>query len=295
MRVICPSAAVLVLLAGGVLAATNAAPTRRSVHVTVVDNQGAPLTDLTAADFTLKEGGRDRDIVTAEIDKAPLQIALAVEQTLTPLVPVRQGMMDFVQRIAPMAHVELVVVGQGNRVAVPSDADLQTMVAAIRALPTVQRPSDANHIPEGVASMAEGFIKSRPARPVILMIALYTEQPSAIDPARVLSLLKDSNALFHSIAIEFGGTSIAAGQVAENAGRAQVLGDGPPQTGGRRWPITIATAIPAALQQIAAELGSQYKITYVLPDGQKPSDRLQVSTKRRGVTLRSPTRISDKF
>ena len=57
------------------------------------------------------------------------------------------------------------------------------MVAGIKALPSVQRPSNANHIPEAVAGLAQGFIRSRPERPVIVMIALYTEQPSGVDPA----------------------------------------------------------------------------------------------------------------
>jgi VWFA-related protein len=288
------SSALIALVASGVLSATPAPPTQRSVHVTVVDNQGTPVTDLTAADFTLKEGGRDREIATVEIAKAPLQVALAVEETLTPLGPVRQGMVDFMQRIAPSGQVELVVVGQSSRVAVPPTSDLQAMVAGIKALPFVQRPSNANHIPEAVAGLAQGFIKSKPERPVIVMIALYTEQPSSMDPDHVLNLLRDSNALFHSITIEFGGVSTAAGQVEDNAGRAQVLGDGPKQAGGRRWPVTVATVIPRILQQIAGEIGSQYKITYTLPEGQKPSDRLQVTTKRRGVTLRSPSRIPDK-
>jgi VWFA-related protein len=293
-RVSSVSSALIALMTGGVLSATTAPPTQRSVHVTVVDNQGTPVTDLTAADFTVKEGGRDREIAAVEIAKAPLQIALAVEETLTPLGPVRQGLADFMQRVAPRGRVELVVVGQGSRVAVPPTSDLQAMVAGIKALPFVQRPSNANHIPEGVAGLAQGFIKSRPERPVIVMIALYTEQPSSVDPEHVLNLLRDSNALFHSITVEFGGASTAAGQLEENAGRAQVLGDGPRQAGGRRWPVTVATAIPKVLQQIAGEMSSQYKITYTLPDGQRPSDRLQVTTKRRGVTLRSPSRISDK-
>ena len=41
-------------------------------------------------------------------------------------------------------------------------------------------------------------------------------------------------------------------------------------------------------------LKRQYVIEYTLPDGVKPSDRLSVTVKRKGVTLRAPTRVPDK-
>jgi VWFA-related protein len=277
------------------LAARPAPATERSVYVTVVDNQGAAVADLTTADFTLKEGGRDRVITTVELAKAPLQIALAVEASLTPLGAVRQGLLDFMQRVASRGQVELVVVGQSNRVAVPATSDVPTMLAGINALPLNQLQGLVTHVPEGVADLARGFFKSRPERPVIVMIAVDSQQASNEEPQNVLNLLKDSNALFHVVSITGGGLSGSAAQMMETAGRAQVLGDGPKQTGGRQWPITALTAIPKTLQQVAGELTNQYKITYTLPDGQKASDRLQVTTKRRGVTLRSPSRISDKF
>ena len=44
----------------------SAAPTSRTVYVTVTDRQGAPVTDLTPADFVVKEGGKEREIVKAE-------------------------------------------------------------------------------------------------------------------------------------------------------------------------------------------------------------------------------------
>ena len=288
------SALALAVAAAGVVVSALA-PTTRTVHVTVVDNQGQPVTDLTAADFTLKEGGKDREITGVEVAKAPLEVALAVEESLTPLGAVRQGLADFMQRIATRGQVSLVVVGQSNQTAVPATSDMNAFVAGINALPLSQRQGQVNHVPEGVADLSRAFSKSRPERPVIVMIAMDTQQASSEDPQNVLNLLKDSNALFHVVSIQGSGLSGSAAELMESRGRQQVLGDGPKQSGGRQWPVTALTAIPKVIQQIAGELTSQYRISYTLPDGQKPSDRLQVTTKRRSVTLRSPTRITDKF
>ena len=38
----------------------------RTVYVTVVDGNGSAVTDLTAADLVVKEGGKEREIVKAE-------------------------------------------------------------------------------------------------------------------------------------------------------------------------------------------------------------------------------------
>jgi hypothetical protein len=47
----------------------------------------------------------------------------------------------------------------------------------------------------------------------------------------------------------------------------------------------------AGLQRLAEDLIDQYEITYSLPAGVKPSDKLSVSSKRKGVSLRAPNRI----
>jgi hypothetical protein len=71
-----------------------------------------------------------------------------------------------------------------------------------------------------------------------------------------------------------------------------VLSDGARESGGYQQEISLVTAVDA-LQRLANEIKNQYEITYVLPAGTKPSDRLQVSTKRKNVTLRAPLKIAN--
>jgi hypothetical protein len=52
--------------------------------------------------------------------------------------------------------------------------------------------------------------------------------------------------------------------------------------------------VPAALAKIADNLMNQYVLTYTLPDGVKPNDRLSVSTSRKGVRVLAPTRVPDR-
>jgi hypothetical protein len=66
------AAALVVACLPALLGAAGLAQTRR-VYVTAVDGNGVPVTDLTAADFTVKEGGKEREIVKTGPATGPLQ------------------------------------------------------------------------------------------------------------------------------------------------------------------------------------------------------------------------------
>ena len=277
-------------------AVTVWAQTARHVYVTVVTDDGAPVEGLTPADFRLREGGDDREITSVEPADGPMRIALMVEERLTPTGGTRQGLFDFAQLMRGRAELALVVVGQANRVAVPFTTDVNAIVAGINDLPLNQR-QQTDHVPEGIADMARDFQNERHDRPVMVVIALDSLQASAEQPHNVLNQLRDSNAQLHVVSIDTPQTAAdisgAAGMM-EASGRAQVLGDGPRQSGGRQWPVTTLTAIPKAMASIANDLLNQYKIAWTVPDGEDPSDRLDVRlNNRRGRTLRAPTRIWD--
>ena len=42
-------------------------PQKRTVYASVTQKEGAPVTDLTAADFDVKEGGKACEVVGAEL------------------------------------------------------------------------------------------------------------------------------------------------------------------------------------------------------------------------------------
>lgn len=276
-------------------ARTAREPITRSVYVTVLDNEGQPVADLAPKDFRLRENNRDREITSVEPATDRMRIAVMVEELLTPTGGVRQGMGEFMQAMITRAEMALIVVGQSNREAVPYTTDLNALIAGINGLPLNQR-QQTSHVPEGIFEVARTFAAERPVRPVMVMVALDSQQASSEDPQHVLNNLRDSNAQLHVVSIQTPQNAVdvsgAAGMM-EASGRAQVLGDGPRQSGGRQWPVNALTAVPKAMLSIANDLSNQYKVTYVLPDGVEPSDRLNVSLNRRGHTLRAPTRIWD--
>ena len=108
-----------------------AAATTRTVYVTVTDDKGAAVTDLTAADFAVKEGGKARDILTAEPAKVKMRTAVMVDERLLGDGPTRKGLFEFLKRLQPASEFALITVGLRNQTVVDYTSDLNVIVAAI--------------------------------------------------------------------------------------------------------------------------------------------------------------------
>jgi VWFA-related protein len=266
----------------------------RTVFITATDANGAAVPDLTAANFKVKEGGKDREIVKAEPAKMLPRLALMVEERLAPDQGARVGMFEFVKRMNGAAEISLITVGLRNTTIVPFVTDPNTLLKAINELSL--NPQPTSNLTEGINDMAKIFEKERPPRPVMVVLGFSGGQAGGASASSILTQLRQSGATMYAVTFgapdaNGGGT---LGSMSDESGREQVLGDGAKQSGGRRFDVVTTNAIPKALQQVADDLAAQYAITYALPDGVKMDKRFSVSTDRKGVSLRAPVGIRDK-
>jgi len=264
----------------------------RTVHVTIVDGSGVAVTDLTAADLVVKEGGKEREIVKAGPASAKMRLTIAVEERLMADTAVRQAMFAFMKRVIDKAEIRLVTIGLRNNTAADYTSALDVLVAGINKLTLNPRPE--SQVAEGVNEVASELIAAKPERSALVVLAFSGGQ-AGVDPRSVLEKVRQSGVTMSAVTLVGGTTdSSSAASLADQSGREQVLGDGPKQSGGRRIEVPSTGAFPQALQQIANDLLAQYAITYTLPDGVKPDKRFSISSKRRGVTLRAPSAIPDR-
>jgi hypothetical protein len=253
-----------------------AGPTTRTVYVTVVDDNGQAVRGLTPADFVVKESGKEREIASVAPASEKSRLALMVEYPLVGQQYVRQGLAEFVVRMCPSAEIGLFMVSQRAEKMVDFTSDPEVLIDGIRKLPISQARVSAA-VPDGVFEVAKQLEKAKPARPAIVLAT--TEQGLATaDPEFILSQIAKSKAQFWAVSVGTGSGSMG-------------IGDGPPQSGGRRVPIMTLASFQTGVQQVADDLSSQYLITYTLPDGVKTSDRITVSLKKPGATLRAPNRV----
>jgi VWFA-related protein len=290
------AAAVIIM---GTLSAWTARPsavdaTTRTVYVTVTDGKGAPVPDLTAANFKVKEGGKEREIVKAEPAKTRPHLALMVEERLAPDQQTRVGLFEFVKRMNGAAEISLITVGMRNTTVTPYVTDPNTVLKAINELSL--NPQPTSNLTEGINDVARIFEKEHPQRPVMVVVAMSGGQAGGASASSILTQLRQSATTMYAVTFGTPDASNAGnlGSMGDESGREQVLGDGAKQTGGRRIDVVTTGNIPKALQQIADDLAAQYVITYSLPDGVKPDKRFNISTDRKGVTLRAPAGVPDK-
>ena len=267
------------------------AATERTVYVTVTDNKGAPVPDLAAADLVVKEGGKEREVTKAVPASAKMRLTVAVEERLIADTSVRMAIFEFFKRLIDYADVRLLTVGLRNTTVADYTGSMDVLVGAINKFSL--NPSRDSNMAEGVLEIADHYAGARAERPVLVVLALSGGQ-AGVEPRTVLEKLRQSAAMMYSVTLAIGSESAAVGTLADQSGREQVLGDGPKQSGGRRIEVPSTGGFPRALQQFAEELRAQYAVTYVLPDGVKPDKRFNISSKRRGISLRAPSAIPDR-
>ena len=261
-------------------AAQAGAQVTRKVYISATDAKGAPVTDLTAADITVKEGGKEQPIASLEPAVAPMQVAILVDDGGTGAFQSAVG--QFLQRTIGHGQFSISLLSPQATKLVDFTEDVDALKGALSRMGARGRlQPDGDQMLEAIADASKTLQQRKAERPVIVAMTMAGGQPHSIDPKNVLTTLRLSGAGLY--VVSFTGADLG-----------MVMGDGPKQSGGRVEQAGSGTAIAAAALKIADALQHQYLLTYSLPAGVKRSDRLTVATSRKGISLTSPSRVPDK-
>jgi VWFA-related protein len=272
-------------------AGANAAPQSdgrtREIYVAAVDRQGAPVTDLTAADLTIKEDGAVREIVDVKRATDPMQIALLVDdgaaaQEATSFL--RDGLLAFLERMRGHAEIGLITVGDRPTVLAPYTTDTEVLNDKVKRL--FPRSNAGAYLLDALVDASRALARREAKRPVIVAVTFEGPEYSNVQYQTVLREIEKSGATFHAVAIGTPSSSLED----EMRNRGQVLAEGTARTGGRRDQVLANSGIPDKLKQVADELLNQYVVTYGRPDKLIPPEKVSVTSNRPNVTLRARTR-----
>jgi VWFA-related protein len=295
------------VLAAGVLAwvpPAAAQPPTQKVYVTAVDKQGMPVTDLQPGEFEVKVGGKVQQVVSAQPATVPFRIAILDSDGGTGAF--QRGLGMFMQRLLGNAEFSLTsVIVQPERI-VDYTPDGAALSEGLSRMGPRGRQIGAQLI-EAIQD-ATKHVRSETKRPVILVTRVGGEAPTVASGRQVREDLRKSGAILYVIStagaegkapsqaragISTEQAQVADADMADSASNlAQVLGDGSKESGGRHDQV-IGTTMSQTVEQVANELLHQYEVAYAAPDGAKPGDKLSVSSKRKGVTMRAPARLSN--
>lgn len=274
----------------------------RTIYVTALDRDGRTVTDLQAGDFAGKVGNKPLTVIRAEPAQMPLRIAVIVSDAGTG--GFQQALGNFMQKLLGHAEFSLISVIVQPDVVVDYASEGAPLREGLRRLGPRGRQAGAQ-LMEAIRDAA-GTVRSDGRRPMILVLRVGSEANTPLSGDEVREQLRRSGALLHVVSTLGAqrrpassarpGISSEQAQMEDNDTASsglnlqQVLGDGAKESGGRHDQVVSTTLVPA-LERVADELLHQYAVTCAVPPGLKPSDKLSVSTTRRGVKLQVPARL----
>ena len=262
----------------------------REIVVSVLDRAGAPVDGLTPGDFVVREDGAAREVLRVRRDARPLHLAVLVDnsQAAEPAIAeMRRGLEAFLDKVRPEDRLAFATFGERPELLVDYTTDREVLKQkGVQRL--FARPGSGAYLLDAVVEASRGLERRQPERPGILVLTTEGVEFSTLSHDAVLEALWRSGAALHAI--------IVTGLVEPDPSRPEtrernlLLDRGPATTGGRRDYVLAVTGIGPALASLAAELGSQYLVTYARPESLSPPERLEVEVRRPGATARARTR-----
>lgn len=261
-------------------AADMPADARRTVYFSAVDANGVHVTDLTAADLTVKEGGKERTIESVAPATSRMALSILVDDGGTG--GFQGAVSQLVQATFGSAEFSLWVLGPQAIKVMDFSQDGDELRGALTRIGRRGRIQvDPEQIIAGVDSAANELRQRKAQRAAIVALTAAGEKTQSDLADHALKSLQSSGASLSVVYV----TGVELGQV---------LGDGPRQSGGLIEQVTGTSALAPAIAKVAGNLRHQYELTYTVPDGVKPNDRLSLSTRRKNVKLLAPTRLPDR-
>ena len=260
---------------------TPIADVTRRFYISATDGAGAPVTDLTAADVSIKEGGKDRPIESLQPATGSMHVTVLVDDAGSGAF--QAAIAQFLERTLARGQFSIMLLNPQPSMLVDFTNEPSALREALGRLGRRGRIQvDGDQMLDAIDRAAKEFQRRKAERAVIVALTLTGGKPELIEPDNVLASMRASGTMLnvvHLMGAELG----------------MVMGDGPKQSGGRIEQAGTGNAIIPAAIKIAESLQTQYVVTYTIPDGTTLSDRISVSTSRKGIKLTAPTRITAKL
>ncbi len=297
MRIsISPAMRRLVLGAVFALAMASAAGAQdareRTVYVSVADDEGQPVTDISVRDLIVREDGARREILRMSRATDPIDIAILVDdsQAAGPhLVFIRNALTQFVEQMRDANNIAVVGLAQRPTMLTDYTRDPGRLSAAIgRVFP---QTGSGMTLLDALVELSRGLEKRPGTRAALVGVLSDGPEQGRFDDQAVIAAMTKAGASFYAATVG----RFADIQSHELRSRSIVLSRGTRDTGGRHANTMAASGLPRALRLIGEDLSSQIKVVYARPDSLIQPESISVEAARpglkaRGVPARPETR-----
>jgi hypothetical protein len=258
----------------------------RRLYVSATNASGAPVHDMTAADFQLLESGLNREILRATRANAPMRIALVVDSSgavASLLNNLRAGLTTFLNELPGEHEITFISTGGQIRIREPITTDRQKLKTAVGLFAS---DGGANSLIETMMEVDRRFLNAGPGQWPVFVIVTTDQGATRWEPNhdrfnRFVADFVSRGGTAHSIVLhgKAGGvTTEFVMNLVENSG-------------GYYESMAIANVLPDKMKMLAAHIDANYKAMsnwYELEfesDGRAQAPRVQVGTQRPGVSL----------
>jgi VWFA-related protein len=271
----------LVLATAGGLAVVSAAQAEKTIYVSVMDSNGAPVGDMKPDEFTVKEDGEARTITKVERASEPVHYVIMVDTTpgLSGAVnDVRDGVKGFTTlllSVDPKSEFSFVEFGGAAMTVMDFTSDQAKIDSSLGKL--MPKPSESV-LNEALVDVSKKLAAMPPtARKVIITITIEPTKDSTNTLAKVAAEeVRKSGAIVWSLVLQEG---------TRRDGNREALLKGLAGNTGGRWVVLqgpARTNLGGVLRSVAANSFSQYAVTYKI-DPAKPAKLTDVTVSRQGA------------
>jgi VWFA-related protein len=257
----------------------------RAVYASVLNKEGVPVTTLGAADFVVREGGAEREVLDVAPASEPMRIAVLVDtsQSMAPYInDLRRALRSFFREMQGNQEIALFEFGDRPTRLVDYTRDPDRLEAGSGRV--FARTGSGSHVLDAIVDASRDLRARETARPVIIVITAEGPEFSQRSHQTVLDDVRAANATLHSFVLTRRRVPLFNDGVRE---REFTLSKGARMSGGRREDLFTSMALTDRLQNLAAELKAQYRVVYSRPDMLIPPDRIDVAVKEPRLTVRA--------
>jgi VWFA-related protein len=263
-------------------AAGQAGARERTMYVSAVDSKGEPVEGLGPDAFVVEEDGRRREILRVSKAIDPIDIALLVDNSSAArpaVIDMRSALSTFVAKMAP--GNQIAVIGLADRPTIITDYtnDPKKLSEAVKIL---AMPSSGMTLLDALVETSKGLKKRETPRAVLVPVVTDGTEFTNYYSKDVVREMAEAGAQLHLVGI---GRFLHSEEHSTRE-RSFLLTEGPRGTGGSTMTILASTGLDQALQRLARELSSQYKVVYSRPESLIPPEKIEISSARPELTMR---------
>jgi len=280
-----------VLAAGPAVAQQAENRNQQRVLISVVDKKGTPVTTLSAADLTIREDGREREVLKVEPATGPMTIAILADTSTAAsraIPDLRTALKAFGAVIwAGSPDTQMALYSFGDRPALEGDFSPSAVALNNHVDRLFAAPGSGSYFIDAVVEAASA-LRQRKAERAVIVAYVDENGPEFSNRHRdhAYDAIAAARASLWTVTRQGG---IDEGMpTQENRERSMVVGDVTTRTGGRSATVVGTQGIKAQFETIAAHLLSQLEVTYGRAETLIPPDKLEIKLANSDLRVAAP-------